>query len=431
MGNEYSKTWMLFESGNGVAVDQTLHMAAGEKSRPIDAYLVTEYEGEFTRAARRAAEAVYHAARIAGREEPPMVVGYDLQGLSAGCPIVGESGGLAFAVALGKRLLGKDPGPAAATGEVLSSHGGGPVGPVLGIVAKLEAAGRLLPRGGWVIYPKDNEPEIPGELKASLSSAGLKLLAVSSVAEALSDLFDLPGPAGSTAREPAEETVQKAGNAPPSRRILAVSLVLSLLLLLGGLGYVAWQKKATFFPGLAPVHKAEPAAAMEKQAVPVPPPVTVSPKEPDAAARPADESGIVFRLTGRRAMESRLAALVAERLKTRLHPIDIAEKMEMTGRLAISWIEEAAKDPTKPIHSRMMVAATDLWVKTDRGILPLTLPPMVVTSEGSVQSLLHVAADRLAGAVIEGLTRTGEFPGLRVGGVPETHRGHNEGMGFE
>jgi hypothetical protein len=431
MGNEYSKTWMLFESGNGVAVDQTLHMAAGEKSRPIDAYLVTEYEGEFTRAARRAAEAVYHAARIAGREEPPMVVGYDLQGLSAGCPIVGESGGLAFAVALGKRLLGKDPGPAAATGEVLSSHGGGPVGPVLGIAAKLEAAGRLLPRGGWVIYPRDNDPEIPGDLKASLSNAGLKLLAVSSVAEALSDLFDLPGPADSAVRETAEETVQKPGSSPLLGRVLAGALVLSLLLLVGGLGYVAWQKKATFFPWLAPAQKPEPAAPIEKRAVPVPPPATVSPKEPDTAARTGDGSGIVFRLTGRQTMESRLAALVTERLKTRLRPKDVAEKIEIVGRLAISWVEEAAKDPARPIHTRMMVAATELRVKTDRGILPLTLPSMLVTSEGPVQSLLPVAADRLAGAVIEGLARTGEFRGLRVGSAPENHRGRNEGMGFE
>lgn len=211
MRREYSKTWMLFESGSGVAVDLSLHRAAGDKSRPIDAYVVTEYEGEFTRAARRAAEAVYHAALSRGEAACAMVVGYDLQGLPAGCPVTGESGGLAFAVALGKRLLKQDPGPVAATGEVRSGHDGGPIGAVLGITEKLLAAGRLLPAGGWVLYPRDNEGDIPEDLRASLEKKGLKLHPVSHVSEALAMVFNLPGTDATQTDAPKADDLDQPG----------------------------------------------------------------------------------------------------------------------------------------------------------------------------------------------------------------------------
>jgi hypothetical protein len=62
---------------------------------------------------------------------------------------------LAFAVALAKRLLNKDPGPVAATGIVESSHNGGPIKRVRGIEAKLEAAGiSYLPEDGFFIPKK-------------------------------------------------------------------------------------------------------------------------------------------------------------------------------------------------------------------------------------------------------------------------------------
>lgn len=240
MRREYSKTWMLFESGSGVAVDLSLHRAAGDQSRPIDAYVVTEYEGEFTRAARRAAEAVYHAALASGEAACAMVVGYDLQGLPAGCPVTGESGGLAFAVALGKRLLKQDPGPVAATGEVRSGHDGGPIGAVLGITEKLAAAGRLLPAGGWVLYPRDNDGDIPDDLKASLEQNGLKLHPVSRVSEALALVFDLPGTDATPTDVPrADDWDQPAAFVIPRHRLWWLGGV--LLVLMGMVAtYLLW-----------------------------------------------------------------------------------------------------------------------------------------------------------------------------------------------
>ena len=200
-------------------VDLSLYSPSRDKTRPIDAYVVTECEGDFTGSARRAAETVYNVLREHGADIDPVVVGYDLQGLPGGRKVMGESGGLAFAIALAKTLYDRDPGPVAATGEVKSGHGGGPVGPVKGIRAKMEAAGRLVPENGWVFYPKENHREIPDELRTSLVGKGLRLQPVSSVAEALGLLFDAPASQPKKARPPVR----------PRRSVLKNPLVLVLV----------------------------------------------------------------------------------------------------------------------------------------------------------------------------------------------------------
>lgn len=177
---------MLFESGNSVSVDLSLFSAPRESNRPIDAYVVTEVSGTVTYCARRAAGAVFEVIRNDCPEIGPVVAGFDF---AADYLVAGESGGLAFAVALAKRLLVRDPGPVAATGIVESSHNGGPVKAVLGIGAKLEAAGMVLPPGGWVVFPRENESEVPPELIQRLKLKKLKLCPVSSVAEAIAFLF--------------------------------------------------------------------------------------------------------------------------------------------------------------------------------------------------------------------------------------------------
>ena len=228
-----STTWMLFESGNGVVVDLSLHSPSGDKSRPIDAYVVTECEGGFTASARRAAEVVYDVVGGQGFEMDPVVVGYDLQGLPAGRQVMGESGGLAFAIALAKRLLGRDPGPVAATGEVKSGHGGGPVGPVRGIEAKMAAAGGLVPKKGWVLYPKENEREISDEVRESLREKGLKLQPVSSVADAIGLVFGF-------SRTPVQKSAPRvrskgAQGKKRGKKILILALVCLYVLLIAAI----------------------------------------------------------------------------------------------------------------------------------------------------------------------------------------------------
>lgn len=185
------QTYILFEDGHSVEVNLSLYAAPKGSNRPIDAYLVTECEGDFTRAARRAAETVYNKLQTT-QDLEPQVVGFDLHGLEAGQSITGGSGGLAFAIALAKKLYsGKDIGPVAATGEIQSSRGGGVINPVKGITAKLLAASQRVPENGWVFYPKENEKEVPEGLKKVCRKKGINLYAVATVNEALDLLFGM------------------------------------------------------------------------------------------------------------------------------------------------------------------------------------------------------------------------------------------------
>ena len=240
---ECSTTWMLFESGNGVVVDLSLHSPSGDKRRPIDAYVVTECEGGFTASARRAAEAVYDVVRGQGLETDPVVVGYDLQGLPAGRRVMGESGGLAFAVALAKRVLARDPGPVAATGEVRSGHNGGPVGPVRGIESKMAAAGKLAPERTWLLYPKENDPEISDDLRKALGKKGLKLRPVSSVAEAIGLLF---GFSGTRLQESVPPVRPRSAQDKKSRKKRGKKILILVLLCLGALLLAAMHRWPPF-----------------------------------------------------------------------------------------------------------------------------------------------------------------------------------------
>jgi hypothetical protein len=227
--NGFTRTWMLFESGNSVSVDLSLFSAPKENIRPIDAYVVTEAEGTVTYSARRAAGAVYEVVRNYKPDIGPLVAGFDF---TAKFQVTGESGGLAFAVALAKRLLNKDPGPVAATGIVESSHNGGPIKRVRGIEAKLEAAGMILPSGGWIFYPEENENEISVELCSSLISKGLSLYPVSSVAQTIEILF-----ANSSHNK--GNTVQQFYH----KKRMSIPFLFFLVLILAFIGLVLWKDK--------------------------------------------------------------------------------------------------------------------------------------------------------------------------------------------
>lgn len=227
--NGFTRTWMLFESGNVASVDLSLFSAPKENIRPIDAYVVTEAEGTVTYSARRAAGAVYEVISDYRPEIDPVVAGFDF---IADFPVAGESGGLAFAVALAKRLLNNDPGPVAATGIVESSHNGGPIKKVRGIEAKLKAAGVVLPPGGWVFYPEENKNEVSADLHNHLISKGLKLYPVSSIAQTIEILF-------------ADTTLNK--NKPAQRvyhpKKMLISLALFLIILAASIGIILWKDR--------------------------------------------------------------------------------------------------------------------------------------------------------------------------------------------
>jgi len=387
---DQSKTWMLFESGNGVTVDLSLYSPSRGKTRPIDAYVVTECEGDFTGSARRAAEAVYDVVRQRGSGLDPVVVGYDLRGLPGGRPVIGESGGLAFAIALAKRVLEQDPGPVAATGEVKSSHGGGPVGAVKGIGAKLEAAGRLVPENGFVFYPKENDGDIQEGLRRSLTDKGLKLQPVSSVAEALDLLFELP------------KSQIRTGPPPSKRRrtLLATGITLTLmcicvLAILRIHGWPPFGRDTSQVSGDQVKDQISGAVTAENDT------------EKDDI--PAPQVSLKIKLAGKTDMSSELAELTSEKIRDLLmgdkRPAPGA--VRISGHVTILKITEGPVNDKGTLSTTMTVAVKGFNYESDKESGSFPALSVSVGSPGKAKTLLPKAALALAQEIVKAVTQKG------------------------
>lgn len=184
-----AKVWMLFESGAAAEVILSAHLTPEGNSRPIEAYLTLECDRSFSPAALRGAETAYTWAQEKLFHLSPQIISYDLLGLPNNRGVTGESGGLAFAIALATHLYGDNNLPIAATGEIISSTEGGPITAIQEINAKLKVATDQLPAGGLVFYPKENEFEVSTKVQQQALSKGLTLYAVESVEQALYILF--------------------------------------------------------------------------------------------------------------------------------------------------------------------------------------------------------------------------------------------------
>lgn len=184
-----AKVWMLFESGAAAEVVLSAHLTPEGNSRPIEAYLTLECDRSFSRAALRGAETAYTWAQEKVFHLSPQIISYDLLGLPNDRGVTGESGGLAFALALATHLYGDNTHPIAATGEIIASPDGGPVTSIQGINAKLAAAITLLPEDGLIFYPKENDFEVSTKVHQQALTKGITLHAVESVEQALGLLF--------------------------------------------------------------------------------------------------------------------------------------------------------------------------------------------------------------------------------------------------
>jgi len=385
---ERSTTWMLFESGSGVVVDLSLYSPSRDKTRPIDAYVVTECEGDFTGSARRAAEIVYNVVREHGVEIDPVVVGYDLQGLPGGRKVMGESGGLAFAIALAKRVYDQDPGPVAATGEVKSGHGGGPVGPVKGIEAKMEAAGRLVPENGWVLYPKENDREIPDELRTSLEGKGLRLQPVSSVAEALGLMFDFP------VSQPKKDPPPVRHKSSLLKNTLVLALVCFTALLVARIHGWPPFKGEVSPPGSDLTQTELPEVVIDGK-IPVD-----NGKDTTPLIDPVSVTGpqIKISLSGKPGISSSLAQLTTEKLENLLTRKNAANPqiIKIAGEVVIRNISEMPPDKEGNLTTLMTVAVNGLVF--GGGKTPRSLPVLSVTlqGKGSAKAFLPQVASALA-----------------------------------
>ncbi len=408
-----STTWMLFESGNGVVVDLSLYSPSREKTRPIDAYVVTECEGDFTGSARRAAETVYNVVREHGAGIDPVVVGYDLQGLPGGRQVMGESGGLAFAIALAKRVLNQNPGPVAATGEVKSGHGGGPVGPVKGIKAKMEAAGRLVPEKGWVFYPKENDQEIPDELRTSLKGKGLRLQPVSSVAEALGLLFDFP------TSQPKKDPSPVRPKSPLLKNALVLALIcVSALLVAKIYGWPPFGREILpLRSDLAQTQLPE-GVTDEKNTDRNNGRGLASLIQPVLVPGPR----VKIRLSGKPGIASYLAQLTTEKLENLLTKKNAANPQifSITGRVVIRNISEMPPDKKGAISTRMTVALNGLTFGNGKTMAPLPAISVMVQGKGPAKTFLPEAALALAREIAN-----------KIPLQKESKKEENAGRGFE
>jgi hypothetical protein len=181
-----SPTWILFASGGWVKIELSLFEPPAERTRPIEAYIVSEAGPELFRSASRAVEAVYGTAYECSIPPAPTVVGYDLTGLANGCQITGASAGLALALALAKKLWPEyDPGPIAATGAIASGSSGGPLERIEGFESKARTALELLAEGDLFFYPEANQSDLTPNLETEFTKQGIRLCPVPSVAAAL------------------------------------------------------------------------------------------------------------------------------------------------------------------------------------------------------------------------------------------------------
>ncbi len=176
---------LLFESGHSAEVKLNAYQAAADARRPVDAYMMSDCGPACTEAAIRAVEIVHQLAPKYGIQPSPTVYGFDLKGDRKGSRIAGASGGLAFVVAAAIHTLSLECGAVAATGVLSAADPDAPLLPVASIHAKLKAVLTRYPENSTVLYPRANDTEIDAPLRDRFAEQGIRLLAVSSAAEAI------------------------------------------------------------------------------------------------------------------------------------------------------------------------------------------------------------------------------------------------------
>jgi len=186
------KTWLIFENGTYYSVNCSLHRMPKDYPKPVDASLVTENEGDFTIAARKAVHAVFPHVKRVVKIGWSISAGFDLSertGMDAG--IAGQSGGLNFAVCFAKKTLRSDPGHGAATGIIEAD---GKIGRVKGIETKLKAVKDLVGENGIILFPEENLPDIPTRMMARFEKESIQYYPVGHLSQVMDLLFGIKEP---------------------------------------------------------------------------------------------------------------------------------------------------------------------------------------------------------------------------------------------
>ena len=371
---ENTGTWALFESGDCKLVHASLHSAGKDRGRPVDGYVVTEGQGDFTRSARRAAQAVYAYAKKYFPAGGPVSVAYDLEGLSSGVTLAGESAGLAFAIALAKRIYNDNPGPVAATGEIIGGADSETVGPVRGIAAKLEAAIGVLPEGGWIFCPKANEAEIEDTLRERINEKGLKLKAVSNVSEAIDALF------------PSMETQKRSKG-------LWVGVCIALLCTAaaGAFWFKAQYPSAINETVSTVTSTTDTIHQVTSTTVTTPQETSV----PTTVKEPVYKKPVTISLTGDTFFTQKLAERLTDRLKAFLKQLYPEAVLTLSGAVSTEKITEETDSVTGGLKTKVGVVVKDLMIDVDGQIKSFDQLSVHIKGPGSAASLMPAAVDRL------------------------------------
>jgi hypothetical protein len=409
--NGFTRTWILFESGNSVPVDLSLFSAPKENIRPIDAYVVMEVEGTVTFSARRAAGAVYEVVRNYNPDIGPVVAGFDF---TAKFKVTGESGGLAFAVALAKRLLNKDPGPVAATGIVESSHNGGPIKKVRGIEAKLEAAGAVLPSGGWIFYPQENENEISVKLRNRLISKGLSLYPVSSVAQTIEILFaNIPYKTNTPYKK--SKTVQRLF----SKKRMLMSFLFFLILLLASIGLVLWKDKQ-FTPDQSEIedkqYENQEDIKVDELGKTISRENQVMKKDdaeieegvPKSTGIGKQDNSVMVNIFGKTRLNAEISNVLTMKLKNFFalphHHLGPVENVFISGQVVVLRIEENWIEERQRFRSSMRVALRDFKYEDKNKKMERSDIEVTVYARGMVEDMVPLVAQELMNTMLSFLS---------------------------
>ena len=224
-GDGSVETWMLFCSGGATRIDVDLHEPAEFRHARKVAHVVKDCDAAMRDAAERGCRAALTWVERRSGTAPVCVVSFDLPDVPAGRDVGDASGGLAFAVAAARAMHAAAPGAIAAIGEIESGLRGGPLRRVEGIEAKIKGALDRLPKGGRLVYPTGNDPEIPARFREQLNERSIETTPVASVDEALDWLYavveadspgvaDAIGPQREPIPEPSPAETEESGDKP-------------------------------------------------------------------------------------------------------------------------------------------------------------------------------------------------------------------------
>jgi hypothetical protein len=183
------KAHVLFSDGTSAALRVEL-----DSSTELKVFMLGHPSRDVLLSAERGATAAYFALRRRALVHHPYASFFEFEAPSGpALGVLGESAGLCFALAFAAHVLDREHARAeavafAATGVVRGASLDAELGGVDRLPAKVEAAARALPEGGWIFLPTANGNEVSDEQRRAVERAGLRLVPVRTVEEGVERL---------------------------------------------------------------------------------------------------------------------------------------------------------------------------------------------------------------------------------------------------